>query len=105
MYVISILQMFSVGPAFKGIKMIPPGIHFVYYSSSSRLVYCSLAVVAVYLHLSNSFTVLTWLDFLAFLCMHTQNAFLVFPFHVDLKQKLGIRTLSLIIYISYINLL
>ncbi|KAG4953390.1 hypothetical protein JHK87_038984 [Glycine soja] len=29
-------QMFSVGPAFKGIKMIPPGIHFVYYSSSSR---------------------------------------------------------------------
>ncbi|KAJ4706956.1 AAR2 protein family [Melia azedarach] len=36
MYVISILQMFSVGPAFKGIKMIPPGIHFVYYSSSSR---------------------------------------------------------------------
>ncbi|XP_010528522.1 PREDICTED: protein AAR2 homolog isoform X2 [Tarenaya hassleriana] len=30
------LQMFSVGPAFKGIKMIPPGIHFVFYSSSSR---------------------------------------------------------------------
>ncbi|KAG4964794.1 hypothetical protein AAZV13_14G064500 [Glycine max] len=29
-------QMFSVGPAFKGIKMIPPGVHFVYYSSSSR---------------------------------------------------------------------
>ncbi|KAI9100253.1 hypothetical protein K1719_024471 [Acacia pycnantha] len=29
-------QMFSVGPAFKGIKMIPPGPHFVYYSSSSR---------------------------------------------------------------------
>ncbi|TKY56741.1 AAR protein [Spatholobus suberectus] len=29
-------QMFSVGPAFKGIKMIPPGTHFVYYSSSSR---------------------------------------------------------------------
>ncbi|KAG5052955.1 hypothetical protein JHK87_005153 [Glycine soja] len=29
-------QMFSVGPTFKGIKMIPPGIHFVYYSSSSR---------------------------------------------------------------------
>jgi len=25
-----------VGPAFKGIKMIPPGTHFVYYSSSSR---------------------------------------------------------------------
>ncbi|XP_065849709.1 uncharacterized protein [Euphorbia lathyris] len=29
-------QMFSVGPAFKGIKMVPPGPHFVYYSSSSR---------------------------------------------------------------------
>ncbi|KAF2295380.1 hypothetical protein GH714_032708 [Hevea brasiliensis] len=29
-------QMFTVGPAFKGIKMIPPGPHFVYYSSSSR---------------------------------------------------------------------
>ncbi|KAL5811739.1 hypothetical protein ACOSQ3_026689 [Xanthoceras sorbifolium] len=29
-------QMFSVGPAFKGIKMIPPGVHFVFYSSSSR---------------------------------------------------------------------
>ncbi|XP_021891312.1 protein AAR2 homolog isoform X2 [Carica papaya] len=30
------LQMSSVGPAFKGIKMIPPGPHFVFYSSSSR---------------------------------------------------------------------
>ncbi|KAK4856562.1 hypothetical protein QYF36_018763 [Acer negundo] len=29
-------QMFVVGPAFKGIKMIPPGVHFVFYSSSSR---------------------------------------------------------------------
>ncbi|OIW16140.1 hypothetical protein TanjilG_18855 [Lupinus angustifolius] len=29
-------QVFSVGPIFKGIKMIPPGPHFVYYSSSSR---------------------------------------------------------------------
>lgn len=29
-------QMFSVGPAFKGLKMISPGPHFVYYSSSSR---------------------------------------------------------------------
>ncbi|KAJ8622893.1 hypothetical protein MRB53_031422 [Persea americana] len=29
-------QMFSVGPSFKGIKMIPPGPHFVYYSSSNR---------------------------------------------------------------------
>lgn len=29
-------QMFSVGPSFKGIKMIPPGSHFLYYSSSSR---------------------------------------------------------------------
>ncbi|KOM47015.1 hypothetical protein LR48_Vigan07g071900 [Vigna angularis] len=30
-------QMFYVGPAFNGIKMIPPGTHFVYYSSSSRI--------------------------------------------------------------------
>ncbi|KAB5516657.1 hypothetical protein DKX38_027305 [Salix brachista] len=29
-------QMFTVGPAFKGIKMIPPGPHFAYYSSSSK---------------------------------------------------------------------
>ncbi|CAH2065700.1 unnamed protein product, partial [Thlaspi arvense] len=29
-------QMFTVGPVFKGIKMIPPGIHFVFYSSSTR---------------------------------------------------------------------
>ncbi|PIA63701.1 hypothetical protein AQUCO_00201211v1 [Aquilegia coerulea] len=29
-------QVFSVGPIFKGIKMIPPGPHFVYYSSSNR---------------------------------------------------------------------
>lgn len=29
-------QMFSVGPNFKGIKMIPPGIHFIYYSSPSN---------------------------------------------------------------------
>ncbi|XP_030942791.1 protein AAR2 homolog isoform X2 [Quercus lobata] len=29
-------QMFSVGPAFKGIKMIPPASHFLYYSSSTR---------------------------------------------------------------------
>ncbi|KDP34453.1 hypothetical protein JCGZ_11924 [Jatropha curcas] len=31
-------QLFTVGPAFKGIKMIPPGPHFVFYSSSSRFV-------------------------------------------------------------------
>lgn len=29
-------QMFSVGPNFKGIKMVPPGPHFIYYSSSNR---------------------------------------------------------------------
>ncbi|KAL8528930.1 hypothetical protein ACS0TY_006413 [Phlomoides rotata] len=29
-------QMFSSGPNFKGLKMIPPGIHFIYYSSSNR---------------------------------------------------------------------
>ncbi|KAM4087771.1 hypothetical protein ACB094_07G021000 [Castanea mollissima] len=29
-------QMFSVGPAFKGVKMIPPASHFLYYSSSTR---------------------------------------------------------------------
>ncbi|CAA0830040.1 AAR2 protein family [Striga hermonthica] len=28
--------MYSSGPNFKGIKMIPPGIHFIYYSSSNR---------------------------------------------------------------------
>ncbi|KAK7818945.1 protein aar2 like protein [Quercus suber] len=34
-------QMFSVGPAFKGIKMIPPASHFLYYSSSTRLLLLS----------------------------------------------------------------
>ncbi|XP_057791702.1 uncharacterized protein LOC131008706 isoform X2 [Salvia miltiorrhiza] len=29
-------QIFSAGPNFKGIKMIPPGIHYIYYSSSNR---------------------------------------------------------------------
>ncbi|KAK6266630.1 hypothetical protein QUC31_017467 [Theobroma cacao] len=29
-------QAFYVGPAFQGIKMIPPGVHFVFYSSSTR---------------------------------------------------------------------
>ncbi|KAL0431377.1 UNVERIFIED_CONTAM: protein AAR2 [Sesamum radiatum] len=29
-------QMFSSGPNFKGIKMIPPGIHFIYYSLANR---------------------------------------------------------------------
>ncbi|KAJ7539046.1 hypothetical protein O6H91_11G074900 [Diphasiastrum complanatum] len=30
------LKMFTTGPKFKGVKMIPPGPHFVYYSSASR---------------------------------------------------------------------
>ncbi|XP_073116266.1 uncharacterized protein [Elaeis guineensis] len=29
-------QMFSVGPNFKGIKMVPPGPHFIYYSPSNK---------------------------------------------------------------------
>ncbi|KAL9274837.1 AAR2-like protein, partial [Drosera capensis] len=29
-------QIFFAGPVFMGIKMIPPGVHFIYYSSSSR---------------------------------------------------------------------
>ncbi|ONM18932.1 AAR2 protein family [Zea mays] len=29
-------QMFSVGPKFKGMKMVPPGAHFVYYCSPNR---------------------------------------------------------------------
>jgi hypothetical protein len=32
-------QVFSVGPKFKGMKMVPPGPHFVYYCSSSRYQY------------------------------------------------------------------
>jgi len=30
------LQMFVVGPNFKGVKMMPPGPHFIYYSAASR---------------------------------------------------------------------
>ncbi|XP_021737225.1 protein AAR2 homolog [Chenopodium quinoa] len=29
-------QVFSAGPEFKGIKMIPPGVHFIFYSSSTK---------------------------------------------------------------------
>ncbi|XP_021755038.1 protein AAR2 homolog [Chenopodium quinoa] len=29
-------QVFSAGPEFKGIKMIPPGVHFVFFSSSTK---------------------------------------------------------------------
>ncbi|GAB2288941.1 hypothetical protein Dimus_023247 [Dionaea muscipula] len=29
-------QAFFAGPAFMGVKMIPPGVHFIYYSSSNR---------------------------------------------------------------------
>ncbi|XP_020584218.1 protein AAR2 homolog [Phalaenopsis equestris] len=29
-------QVYSVGPNFKGIKMLPPGPHFIYYCSSSK---------------------------------------------------------------------
>lgn len=36
----SVLQVFTVGPAFKGVKMIPSGPHFVFYSSSSRFSLC-----------------------------------------------------------------
>jgi A1 cistron-splicing factor AAR2 len=34
-----LLQMFSVGPKFKGMKMVPPGPHFVYYCSPNRYQY------------------------------------------------------------------
>ena len=34
-----LVQVFSVGPKFKGMKMVPPGPHFVYYCSSSRYQY------------------------------------------------------------------
>ncbi|KAL9255992.1 AAR2-like protein [Drosera capensis] len=30
------VEIFFAGPVFMGIKMIPPGVHFIYYSSSSR---------------------------------------------------------------------
>lgn len=32
--------MFVVGPNFKGVKMMPPGPHFIYYSAASRCVLC-----------------------------------------------------------------
>jgi len=40
--VLVLLQVFSVGPKFKGMKMVPPGPHFVYYCSSSRYQYFSM---------------------------------------------------------------
>jgi hypothetical protein len=35
------MQMFVVGPNFKGVKMMPPGPHFIYYSAASRWVLCT----------------------------------------------------------------
>jgi hypothetical protein len=43
--------MLSAGPNFKGIKMIPPGPHFVYYSSSSRLLYFVLFLSSTFLNI------------------------------------------------------
>ena len=46
-----LLQVFSVGPKFKGMKMVPPGPHFVYYCSSSRYKY-ELATVPILQHVN-----------------------------------------------------
>uniref|UniRef100_A0A2N9IEW9 Protein AAR2 homolog n=1 Tax=Fagus sylvatica TaxID=28930 RepID=A0A2N9IEW9_FAGSY len=45
-------QMFSIGPAFKGIKMIPPGPHFLFYTSSTRDGKDFSPITAFFLHLS-----------------------------------------------------
>ncbi|KAH6758617.1 AAR2 protein family, partial [Perilla frutescens var. frutescens] len=47
-------QMFSAGPNFKGIKMIPPGIHFIYYSSSNREGNEFSPIVGFFIHASSS---------------------------------------------------
>jgi len=46
-----LVQVFSVGPKFKGMKMVPPGPHFVYYCSSSRYKY-ELATVPILQHVN-----------------------------------------------------
>jgi hypothetical protein len=55
--------MLSAGPNFKGIKMIPPGPHFVYYSSSSRLLYFVLFLSSTFLNI-HSFLLLLFKKFL-----------------------------------------
>ncbi|CAK9150643.1 unnamed protein product [Ilex paraguariensis] len=47
-------QTFSVGPAFKGIKMIPPGPHFVFYSSSSRDGHEFSPIIGFFIHATPS---------------------------------------------------
>ncbi|CAM8903540.1 unnamed protein product [Rhodiola kirilowii] len=47
-------QVFSVGPEFKGIKLIPPGPHFVYYSSSNRSGSEFSPVVGFFIYTSSS---------------------------------------------------
>lgn len=41
-------QVYSAGPEFKGIKMIPPGVHFVFYSSSTKYVPLLISFVLVW---------------------------------------------------------
>ncbi|KAH9306538.1 hypothetical protein KI387_010942, partial [Taxus chinensis] len=47
-------QMFTVGPNFKGMKMIPPGPHFVYYSAVSRYGNESSPVIGFFIFASSS---------------------------------------------------
>lgn len=47
-------QMFVVGPNFKGVKMMPPGPHFIYYSAASRHGGEISPITGFFLHVSSS---------------------------------------------------
>jgi A1 cistron-splicing factor AAR2 len=47
-------QMFLVGPKFRGLKMLPPGPHFVYYSSKSRYGMDTSPTIGFFLHVRPS---------------------------------------------------
>ncbi|CAK9215897.1 unnamed protein product [Sphagnum troendelagicum] len=47
-------QMFLVGPKFRGLKMLPPGPHFVYYSSKSRYGMDTSPTIGFFLYVRSS---------------------------------------------------
>lgn len=55
-------QMFVVGPNFKGVKMMPPGPHFIYYSAASRHGCDTSPITGFFLHVSSSEVIVRFWD-------------------------------------------
>lgn len=94
-----VLQMFSVGPAFKGIKMIPPGPHFVYYSSSNRLLFGILNICRVFFFWYDPLRQsIECLEVGIFTCREGSEFSPVIGFFVDLSPS-EVRAIRLFVYI------